>query len=132
MIPRTITFDEIEPGDSITFEWSTGDMVNIREGDADRLEGIWWRTSGGEYLAFRHIVDATITLLDRPTPPLPQGQGTPIMVYRFLAPIGRENDRLERVMIRECSQWRDMAGCLYTDDQILSWAPLTPGDRIDR
>ena len=108
MIPRTITFDEIEPGDSITFEWSTGDMVNIREGDADRLEGIWWRTSGGEYLACRHVVDATITLLDRPTPPLPQ------------------------VMIRECSQWRDMAGCLYTDDQILSWAPLTPGDRIDR
>ena len=34
MIPRTITFDEIEPGDSIRFEWPSGDMVNIREGVA--------------------------------------------------------------------------------------------------
>lgn len=130
MIPRTITFDEIQAGDSIRFEWSTGDMVNIREGDADRLEGIWWRTSGGEYLACRHVVDATITLLDRPTPPLPQGQGTPIKVYRYRAR-GVEYD-IERIMIRDGFDWRSMGSTRYTDDQILSWAPLTPGDRIDR
>ena len=130
MIPRTITFDEIEPGDSIRFEWPSGDMVNIREGDADRLEGIWWRTSGGEYLACRHVVDATITLLDRPTPPLPQGQGTPIKVYRYRAR-GVEYD-IERIMIRDGFDWRSTGSTRFTDDQILSWAPLTPGDRVDR
>ena len=130
MIPRTITFDEIKPGDSITFEWSTGDMVNIREGDADRLEGIWWRTSGGEYLACRHVVDATITLLDRPTPPLPQGQGTPIMVYKYRRANGVEYEG-EFVAIRDGLRWR-ACRARYDDTEILSWAPLTPGDRIDR
>ena len=128
MIPRTITYDEIRKGDRIRSVWSDGDMTMTREGVADRMAGIWWRTPGDEYLAHRD--DDAITLLDRPTPPLPQGQGTPIMVYKYRRANGVEYEG-EFVAIRDGLRWR-ASGARYDDTEILSWAPLTPGDRIDR
>ena len=131
MIPRAITFDEIKPGDRIRFEWPDGDRIIAYTGIADQLLGAWWCTPKGDYLAYRGCTDVAITLLDRPTPPLPQALGTPIMVYRYRTTNGLECET-ERVMIRDGFGWRDLASERYTDDQILSWAPLTPGDRIDR
>lgn len=135
MIPRTITFAEIRKGDRIRTSLLAGGVVESMEGVAANYHESpsgrsFWATREGRHLAWAHH-GLPVTLLDRPTTPLPQEQGAPITVYRYRSDSGYEYD-VERVMIREGVRFRDMSGQRLEDDQILEWAPLTPGERVTR
>lgn len=134
MIPRTITFDEIRKGDRIRHEWIDNGVEHTATGTAQNLAGgeIFreWRNAGRCAIVSSTAL-GTITLLDRSTTPLPQEQGAPIMVFRYRTDLGYEYDT-ERVVIREGVRFRDMSGQRIEDDQILAWAPLTPGERVTR
>ena len=136
MIPRTITFDEIQQGDKVRQEWRDNGALYTSTGTAQHVTTELfmreWRNAGRRVVA-RDIVSSTITLLDRPTP-LPQEQGAPIMIYRFYRDRsmidGRRAD-VEIVAVRSGSRFRDMGGLHYEDHEILAWAPLVTGERVE-
>ena len=126
MIPRTITFDEIQQGDRLRVE--IADVA--REGVVARQSAnIFWQTARGLNIACRSA--DTITLLDRPTP-LPREQGAPIMIYCYRSVIDGRRADVEIVAVRSGSRFRDMGGLHYEDHEILAWAPLVAGERVER
>lgn len=125
MIPRTITFDEIQQGDRLRVK--IADVA--REGVAARQASMW-QTARGLDIACRSA--DTITLLDRPSTPLPQEQGAPIMIYAYRDVIDGSRAAVEIVAVRSGSRLRDMGGLHYEDHEILAWAPLVAGERVER
>lgn len=135
MIPRTITFDEIQQGDKVRQEWRDNGVLYTSTGTAQHVTTELfmreWRNAGRRAVA-RDIVSSTITLLDRPTTPLPQEQGAPIMIYAYRNPVNDRRTDVEIVAVRSGPCLRDMGGLHYEDHEILAWAPLVAGERVER
>ena len=141
MIPRTITYDEIRKGDRLRCEYPNGSALEVTVVRQDE-DGNWGtaQRDGDDPDAFgfaqwtiaRECEGRTITLLDRPTPPLPQEQGAPIMIYAYRNPVNDRRTDVEIVAVRSGSRFRDMGGLHYEDHEILAWAPLVAGERVKR
>lgn len=124
--PREIAFDEIRKGDRIRFTELGGGVTYTCEGVTHTFQGECWEAQEGGPVASK--TDDTITLLDRPTTPLPTEEGALILAYcirglTFDKPLTlRRNNRGRWV---EDGGWVNEAG-----DDVLSWAPLTPGPAV--
>lgn len=60
---------------------------------------------------------------------MPRAQGTPIMIYRYVARDGRVW-ATDTVAVRSGRRWRDLHGQTINDEDVLEWAPLIPGPRV--
>ena len=84
MTEQMIKYEDIRVGDRIRVEWMVGDILRAETGTVakiDRSGGL--RSKEGRYIGDSYINKngkSTITLLDRPTPPLPTEAGSVIHV----------------------------------------------------
>ena len=133
MTTRPITFDEIRQGDEVRQEWRDNGVLYTSTGTAQHVTTDLfmreWRNAGRRAVA-RDLVSSTITLLDRPSPPLPQEQGAPIMIYAWRDIKGCVL-KSQRIAAREGFHFRDLIGTRFEDHEILEWAPLVAGERVE-
>lgn len=132
--PRTITLDEIQAGDRIRVEWERDGVITTKEGVAHHLSDtgclIAWYSEEAGRLTWPHSWPQTITLLDRPMPPLPTEMGSIIRVTEVWEGLSRPTGLYFRAD-RSTAPWRQIGGegDWLADGDILAWNPV---DIVDR